>query len=92
MPDDEQKPSCPLLSERIILLEAQVNKMRDAFPNEDYDGHRRAHKALIEDVEARKRLVQAIREKTISGLVWMAIIALGTLLWTGMKHRLQGIL
>lgn len=90
MDEDKIERACPLLSERVTLLEAQMVKVRDAFPGEDYDGHRRAHKTMIEDIESRKRLTQAVREKTISGLIWLAIVALGTLLWTGIKHRLGG--
>lgn len=82
----------PEIEERVTELEKDVDKLKQAFIEEDYDGHRRAHKALIEDVEARKRLASAIREKTISGLVWAAIVGLGMLLWHGVKARFLNIM
>jgi hypothetical protein len=38
---------------------------------------------MMEDINARKRLTEVIREKTISGLIWLGIVALGTAVW---KH------
>ncbi len=58
-----------------------IKKFDQAFPSADIDGHRRYHEAMIEDIEARKRLTQAIKEKTISGLIWAAIVAAATAGW-----------
>jgi len=55
-------------------LEAHINK---AFAGGDADGHRRAHEAMINLIEEKRRLRVAIQEKTISGLVWAAIVFLG---------------
>lgn len=86
--DDE----IPVIKERLTKVEDSVRLLQQAFPENDYDGHRRAHKALIEDVEARKRLAQAVREKSISALVWAAIVGILTLLWQGLKIKLGGLL
>lgn len=62
-------------------VDAINSKFDRAFPSADIEGHRRYHEAMIEDLEARKRLAQAIKEKTISGLIWAAIVAMATAGW-----------
>lgn len=73
-------------------LKADLNGIRDdiakAYPAGDADGHRRYHEMMIEDLEAKKKLTQAIKEKTISGLIWAGIIALSMAAW----HELQRVL
>lgn len=64
--------------------EKDIESMKVAFPAADYDGHRRYHQLLIEKLEETRKLRIAIQEKSISGLVWMGIIALGSLLWKGL--------
>ena len=56
----------------------KIKNLEGAFADGDYDGHRRYHKVLIESLEERRRLRKAIQEKTISGLVWAAIVWLST--------------
>lgn len=50
-------------------------RFAEAFPGGDHMGHCRYHQLMIEDIEAKKRLRQAVMEKTIGGLVWSAIVA-----------------
>lgn len=69
------------MTRRIETLEAGHKRLIRAFPANDLEGHRRAHEAMIEDVRSRKALTQAIKEKTISGLVWSAMVALGFACW-----------
>jgi len=63
---------------------AQLNK---AFPAGDIEGHKRYHETMIIMLEERRRLRQAVQEKTISGLVWAGIVGVGMLVW----HELQNI-
>lgn len=51
-------------------------RFAEAFPGGDHVGHCRYHQLMIDDIEAKKKLRQAIAEKTISGLVWSAIVFL----------------
>lgn len=69
------------LRDRVTKIEDRVEAFEAAFPNGDLPGHCRAHQALIDDVEARKRLRQAIAEKTISGLIWAAIVGGAIAIW-----------
>ena len=73
------------LSEDVKMLSETVTK---AFPAGDIEGHRRYHEVMIEDIESRKRLTQAIIEKTISGLVWAAVVGIGIAVW----HELESLL
>lgn len=63
-------------------------KLEKGFVAGDVEGHRRWHELQIRKVEEVRRLRIAIQEKTISGLIWAAIITLGSLLWSGVKARL----
>ena len=70
------------IESRLMVLEKGHEDMRDkAFPAGDYDGHRRYHELMIEDIAARKRLTQAIKEKTVSGLIWAAVVFLAMGAW-----------
>lgn len=69
-------------------IEHLSETLERAFPDGDIEGHRRYHEAIIEDLETRKRLVQAIKEKTISGLVWAMIVGVSLALF----HEIQRII
>lgn len=77
--------------ERMLALEKAA---RMAFPGGDAEGHRRAHEAMIERTAELRRLRVAIQEKTISGLVWAAVVGLGLLVYHGalevVKAKLGG--
>jgi len=81
---DECKQSCDM-SEEISGLKGAIEDMRAdlkrAFPGGDHDGHRRYHDLIIERETQRIKLRQAIIEKTLSGLVWMALCAVGLAIW-----------
>jgi len=65
---------------------AELGALRNAFPGGDIDGHRRAHETMIELLEERRKLRVAIQEKTISGLIWAAIVAGATAVY---QHYFQ---
>lgn len=66
-------------------------RFAEAFPGGDHVGHCRYHDLMIEDINARKRLRQAIVEKTVSGLVWGLIVGTVGLLWYGAVAYLKSI-
>lgn len=83
-----------MADERLESLERWRDDMEkrfaDAFPGGDHIGHCRYHTLMIEDIDSRKRLRQAVIEKTISGLVWGAVVAIGIALWTWVKTQVRG--
>lgn len=64
--------------ESVKALDAKVTS---AFPGGDADGHRRGHEALIQMAESKRKLAEAVKEKTISALVWAAIVAIASAVW-----------
>lgn len=69
------------MADDINEVKQGMNKLLTAFPSGDTDGHARYHEAVIERTAELRRLRVAIQEKTISGLVWSAIMAIGVALW-----------
>ena len=69
-------------------LGRKMDAMVMAFPHGDFEGHRRYHETMIEMLAERRRLRQAIQEKTISGLIWAALVGLGIAVW----HELLALL
>lgn len=72
------------LRERVDRIErdkVDVETFRSAFAGGDHVGHCRYHEHLLELTEEKRRLRQAIQEKTISGLFWMGIVGVGNMLW-----------
>ena len=74
-----------MTDERLDSLERRADDMEArftaAFPNGDHIGHRAAHELMIEAARDRKRLITAVKEKTIAGLVWAAMLAIGLACW-----------
>jgi len=56
-------------------------RFAEAFPGGDHVGHCRYHDLMIEDIAAKKRLRQAVMEKTIAGLVWALIVGAAIAGW-----------
>ena len=65
-----------------------ITVLKGAFPDGDVEGHKRYHQTMIQMLEEKRQLRQAVKEKTISGLVWLAIVGIGTAVW----HELQSVL
>ncbi len=74
-----------MVDERLDSLERRADdmeaKFKAAFPAGDHEGHRRAHEMQMEMLAERRRLVAAVKEKTIAGLVWATILAIGLACW-----------
>lgn len=68
-------------------LEAHINK---AFAGGDAEGHRRAHEAMINLIEEKRRLRVAIQEKTISGLIWAGIMFVGLAIFNEVRKAILG--
>lgn len=82
-----------IIDERYSQLSKQMNErhielstlFRSGFPAGDIDAHRRVHEGYIKDAEERASLWRAVREKTISGAVWAALMMLAAALWNYFK-------
>lgn len=82
-----------MTDERLDSLERwrldMEKRFADAFPGGDHIGHCRYHTLMIENLEERRKLRMAVQEKTISGLVWAALVALGIAVWQYLKGQFR---
>lgn len=85
-------PDQVITDERLDSLERWRDEMsakfEAAFPGGDHVGHCRYHQLMIEDIDAKKRLRQAVLEKSIAGLVWGSLVFLGLAAWAYVKSML----
>ena len=81
-----------ITDERLDSLERWREDMEKkwiaAFPGGDHVAHCGYHDLMIEDIRDRKRLIRAVKEKTIAGLVWAGVIALGLAIWHWLKAQI----
>lgn len=87
-------PDVAMTDERLDSLERWRDEMdakfKAAFPAGDNVGHCRYHEAQIELLHERRRLRQAILEKSIAGLVWALIVFVGVSALTYLKTYIRG--
>lgn len=74
-----------MTDERLDSLERfrmeMEEKWKAAFPNGDHIGHCGYHELMIEEIRDRKKLIAAVKEKTVAGLVWAAIVGVAIAAW-----------
>ena len=56
-------------------------RLLDVFPAADAEGHRPYHEMMMEAERDRKKLITAVKEKTVAGLVWAVMLGLGIAYW-----------
>lgn len=67
----------------------KVERLEGGFPNGDPFKHCQYHEMQMEILQEKRRLTAAIREKTISGLVWAALVGIGLSVWNYAKDHLK---
>ena len=84
------------LLERVTEIEAELQRQAAAaaafvraFPSGDLEGHRRYHELMIEDIQTRKRLIGAITEKALGGIVLGAVAFLAAAVMFYLKAQLS---
>lgn len=88
----------PFLEDRVVHVEEKVDALElqqkdldrrfaEAFPGGDHLGHCRYHQLMIEDIESRKRLTQALKEHSLIGVLWAILIFVGTACWLYLKSK-----
>jgi len=55
--------------------------IKAAFIGGDFARHRSSHEESESSETSRKLLWQGVKEKTLSGVIWAAILFLGTAAW-----------
>lgn len=74
-----------------VKLDDMGQKIADvcgAFPQADFEGHKRYHQVMIDDINSRKELIKAIKEKSFVTLFIMLMGFLCMAVW----HEFLGYL
>jgi hypothetical protein len=80
------------IEERVDNLEEKVENIEAGFPSQDYSGHARYHQAVIEEIQSRMKLRQAVIEQVVKGSVWAGLLFLCTAVFTYFKEHVLVIL
>lgn len=83
--DEHAKTETDQLNARFDKLEALL---KSGFPGGDPEEHRRYHDEVIDFMRERRDLWKAIREKTITALVWSGLLTLGSAIYHYIKAKL----
>lgn len=83
--DEHAKTETDQINARFDKLEALL---KSGFPGGDPEEHRRYHDEVIDFMRERRDLWKAIREKTITTLVWSGLLALGSAIYHYIKAKL----
>ena len=77
-----------ILAEIKELREDTYRILNDGFPDGDLSGHRVAHLAWIKRETIKAERWETIKSKTLQGLIWLAIIQIGRILWQELSRML----
>lgn len=62
--------------------------LTSAFPGGDPEEHRRYHDEVMKWMHERREMWRAVREKTLTALLWGALVAMGSAAWHYIKTKL----
>jgi hypothetical protein len=64
-----------------------IDELRKAFPDNDPDGHRRYHEAIIASIEDRGAFYRTLRDELAKKGLWALVIVVGLALWQYLKLK-----
>lgn len=76
----ESKNEMEALRREMLALSSAV---KTAFPDGDFDGHRRYHELLIAREEQRQQIRREVLTHLLKGSTWAALVGL---LWMVLRH------
>jgi hypothetical protein len=76
------------IEKRHKTIDEHIVRLHTAFPDNDVEGHRRYHEAINKKLASDEAFRRAIIEKSLTGLVWAALIFLATSAY----HEAQNLL
>jgi len=83
--DEHAKTEADQLNTRFDKLEALL---KSGFPGGDPEEHRRYHDEVIDFMRERRELWRAIRDKTLTALLWSGLLTLGSAIYHYIKAKL----
>lgn len=66
-----------------------ILEIKEAFPNGDIDGHRRAHESMIKAAEAEERFWESVKLDVVKKGVWAVLIVIISLVVVGIYYKLS---
>jgi len=76
------------LEESVEDIHEMLIDLKTAFPNGDFDGHRRAHEAMIKAAEAQERFWENVKLDVVKKGVWGTIVIVVSLIIIGAYYKL----
>lgn len=67
----------------------RIDDLHKAFPGGDWEGHRRYHEVLIDRIEKRAKLYDAMLEELTKKGMWALIIFIGAAVFYYIKGQLK---
>lgn len=81
-------------AEESLHINRRFDELKDlltsAFPGGDPEEHRRYHNEVMDWMRERRDLWRAIKEKTLTALLWSALVGLGAAVWQTVKAKMGG--
>jgi len=74
---------------KVVEIQRGVDEIRRAFPDGDWDGHRRYHEAIIKKLEAREQFYQDLRGELAKKGLWAVLVMVGLALWAFFKAKVN---
>lgn len=84
----ENRSDVEVLQTEMRVAIARIDDIARGFPDNDPDGHRRAHEAIILKANERAALYRALREELVKKGLWALLVVLGIALWQYIKGKL----
>ena len=72
-------------------IETSIEKLNGAFPDGDIAGHKAYHEAVKRLQKERRMLRNAVKAKTIQGLLWALICLFGIMFWEYFQNLIKAI-
>lgn len=67
----------------------RIDDLHKAFPGGDWEGHRRYHEAMIDRIEKRAKLYDALLEELTKKGMWALIVFVGAAIWFYFQSKVK---
>lgn len=74
---------------KVVELLRGIDDLRRAFPDGDWDAHRRYHESIIERTQARTAFYRELSAHLIKGGAWALIVFLAWASWQAIKAKVK---
>jgi hemerythrin len=86
---DEHRSTKEMLEDHMKGEDHLLAEFKNAFPNGDPVSHKNYHETVMEEMATRKKWRDAVIEKSLAGLIWASLAAVGTACWAYIKDHIK---